>query len=359
MTAVAPSNYIAEWFGVRLYPQVKCRPSHVEAILANLCPFLTAVLRHRTRCVKPNNALGVCTIATTRAETKDWVVCPYRALDPALLKFVVSVLFSLTDPDVSVYPVVALEDPESLALIRQDLAQGKCVFVFFQDKLGGEISVPGTPRSPELSFDVTLLPIQFDGSTLLLSNFAVYESQTMDFHGSYRHAVTALRNAIDLHRDSFPTVVSQNTEWLGRGIEGPNIANVFKRTFYQLLLKFRLSGRGSCVGVLLSLPLSVWQSWAPHLGAPALLAHGPYQVLAGAPLDPPTHSWICVFQADTATDEPVEPLVARNLINVDPGRLLDAAFRDVPDHIAATLMTHISEAILARVQRSYPDARCV
>ena len=77
----------------------------------------------------------------------------------------------------------------------------------------------------------------------------------MDFHGSYRHAVSALEAAVDLHVDEFGKQVENNQKhgW-GRKIEGPNIANVFKRTIYQLILKFGLSGQDRCAGVVLDFP---------------------------------------------------------------------------------------------------------
>ena len=44
----------------------------------------------------------------------------------------------------------------------------------------------------------------------------------------------------DLHRGDFPAILQNNLNWARRGVEGPNIANVFKRTFYQMLIKFQL-----------------------------------------------------------------------------------------------------------------------
>ena len=79
----------------------------------------------------------------------------------------------------------------------------------------------------------------------------------MDFHGSYKHAVSNLRDAHRLHKKYFSKALKDNPSWMAQGVEGPNIANVFKRTFYQTLLKFELSKKGAAAGTILALPQSV------------------------------------------------------------------------------------------------------
>jgi len=140
--------------------------------------------------------------------------------------------------------------------------------IFFQDKLGGEISVIGTAQSPEMSFDVTLAELVVQNGEFRVARYGALELQTMDFHGSYAHTVKNLRDALRLHRDGFPEALSQNLQWAGEKIEGPNIANVFKRTFYQIMVKFQLSGQGAAAGTVLALPRAVWESWQPFLGRP-------------------------------------------------------------------------------------------
>jgi hypothetical protein len=73
-----------------------------------------------------------------------------------------------------------------------------------------------------------------------------------------------------LHGDDFPNVVESNPGWLSERMEGPNIANVFKRTFYQMILKFQIAAHAPCVGAVLAIPASVWDSWQRHLGKPKL-----------------------------------------------------------------------------------------
>ncbi len=89
----------------------------------------------------------------------------------------------------------------------------------------------------------------------------------------------ALTNALDLHGSDFPEILQNNLDWARRKVEGPNIANVFKRTFYQMLVKFQLSTGDAAAGTVLALPKSVWDSWQPFLGGPTLIETG-----SGTPL---------------------------------------------------------------------------
>jgi hypothetical protein len=125
----------------------------------------------------------------------------------------------------------------------------------------------------------------------------------MDFHGSYRRVVQNLNDALRLHRKDFSNILQQKPEWLSEKIEGPNIANVFKRTFYQIMLKFQIGAQGSCVGSALGLPRSVWDSWQRHLGAPELTA-GADGVYSLRRPDAPSHripAWIYVFDVNATS----------------------------------------------------------
>lgn len=98
------------------------------------------------------------------------------------------------------------------ALIREIARTGRG-YLFFQDKLGGEISIGGTAKSPEMSFDATLVEIlRAKDGTLQPGRHGLMEVQTMDFHGSYREAVAALNNALDLHAEGFPATLQQNLD---------------------------------------------------------------------------------------------------------------------------------------------------
>src|SRR3990172_11657502 len=76
----APKNYMGEWFGHRVYPQVKCATVPISEFSSSKCPFLSASTQTTRECVKSDNSKGVCTITTTTGTTKDWIVCPYPSL---------------------------------------------------------------------------------------------------------------------------------------------------------------------------------------------------------------------------------------------------------------------------------------
>jgi hypothetical protein len=128
------------------------------------CPFLTQALKRSTPCIKAAPSRGVCTIsASSNGPRQDWLVCPYRALDDGLLGDMVCRLYGIPPLDpVLIRPVVALGEITGRSEILNAVCSGARVFVYFQDKLGGEISLAKTPASPELSFDITvteLLPV--------------------------------------------------------------------------------------------------------------------------------------------------------------------------------------------------------
>ena len=135
------------------------------------------------------------------------------------------------------------------------------------DKLGGEIDIPGSKRSPKFKLDTTLVEILGSGKGASIGRHGILEVQTMDFHGSYREATLSLTHALKLHPRDFATQLRANPNWASAGIESPNIANVFKRTIYQILFKFQLGHHPDCAGAILALPGSVWESWQPHLAA--------------------------------------------------------------------------------------------
>ena len=271
-------NFVSEWFSQRIYPTVRLDVARVSGENAGRCPFLSKVLHRSTSCVKNTNSTGVCTVSSiSNGARQDWLVCPYRVISSNIVRRGCQLIFGLTH-EVTPVPVIILEQADELRAFATAVNENGAGYLFFQDKLGGEISVIGTPRSPEISFDVTLVEIKPDGqSGFLVARYGILEIQTMDYHGTYKHAVSNLRDGLRLHPTSFPEALQTNLlHWAGEGVEGPNIANVFKHTFYQMLLKFRLAGDGSAAaGTVLALPRSVWDSWQPFLGAPELEDEAP------------------------------------------------------------------------------------
>ena len=236
-----PGNYISEWFGYRVFPVVSNAPQMIEFQERRQCPFLSASTGEPRECIKSESSKGVCTISSVTSERRDeWLVCPYRAVEGDLLEPATRRLFAVRPScGVVIASAPSLQKPEVRTSIVGALEEGKRAFVFFQDKLGGEISLPRTERSPELSFDITLVEIIAKEETFGIGQYGILEIQTMDFHGTYKHAVQNLTDALRLHKQEFPTALSTHQEWLSEHVEGPNLANVFKRTFTRWYSNFR------------------------------------------------------------------------------------------------------------------------
>ncbi len=339
-----PANLVSEWYGVRLYPSAADALQAMDRLRSKQCPYLSDALEEAVGCIKRANSSGVCTVTTTKMGTKDWVVCPYRVLEREIISEVTRVIFSDRRQDIAVYPVVHLGDEARCARIL-DRARHGTVYLFYQDKLGGEINISGSAETPELSFDITIVECGFDDGWLLLKRYGIFEVQTMDFHGSYRHAVRALEQAVDLHGDAFAQQVDENQSWLGRNIEGLNLANVFKRTIYQTILKLGLGRKDRCAGVILGLPEAVWESWAPHLGG--LGWEGDDEDTDG--------SWLLIFSPQGPGSDAERTI--RRVIPIKASTLVRRAFMVVPEKIQETAMPSLFEGILRRTRSFYSSTR--
>jgi hypothetical protein len=364
----ASRPHIAEWFGHRIFPTVSPGYKSIDDQQSGRCPFLTQTLERSTSCVKAPNSRGVCTIsASSNGPRQDWLVCPYRALDDGLLGDMVHRLYGLLPLDPAVIrPVVALADEAGRSQIMAAVRGGVRTFVYFQDKLGGEISLSRTGASPELSFDITvveLLPADpqpgLSQPAITTGKYGVIELQTTDTHGSYSHAVTALNSALDLHKERFSEQLAENPEWAGRRVEGPNISNVFKRTFYQIAFKFQVTKRETSAGCALALPQPVWDSWQPFLGAPELHEQpdGTWRLLDDQATRP--SDWIYVFDIDTQAGPGGQPapIHVSLVIGTDAATLSRAAFEIAPAKAVAHGGEHdaVAETITRRLGRYMPE----
>ncbi len=240
-------------------------------------------------------------------------------------------------------------------IVRQ-ANDGALTVVYLQNKLGGEISVSATDRSPELSFDMTLIELAPAGSQdVCVGRFGVLELQTMDFHGSYRLAVQNLKDSLRLHGTAFADVLQKNPRWLAERIEGPNIANVFKRTFYQMMLKFQLGVHPRSVGTSLAIPQAVWDSWQPHLGRPGLisLGDGTYMLQRPEAGEAAARAWIYVFDIDEHSDTHPNPIVVKRTISTNAAAIAYYALEEVPNRAfsdagaAATVVATIHRRLCA------------
>ena len=149
---------------------------------------------------------------------------------------------------------------------------------------------------------------------------------------TYRRAVQNLRDSLRLHGDRFADVLQENDRWLGERIEGPNIANVFKRTFYQMMLKFQLGVHRRSVGTSLAVPQAVWDSWQPHLGGPALVARadGTHALHHPDVSDASILAWVFVFDVDTESTRHPNPIVVTKIIVTNAASIARCALEDVP-----------------------------
>lgn len=372
-------NYISEWFGRRIYPVVRLRDTREQTgSNKNVCPFLSEVLSVRAECWKSESSKGVCTInsasnrvgESSRRVRQDWLVCPHRVIHTDLVKESCALIFGDDAGHQYPVPVSALRDAGKLDTFKvaiQDRGRG---FLFLQDKLGGEVSLSGTAKSPSMKFDVTLVEVLRSGSGGFdIGRYGIMEVQAMDYHGNYKSAVSALRSALDRHPSDFPQQLQNNLEWARRDVESPNIANVFKRTFYQMLIKFKLASGGAAAGTVLALPKSVWDSWQPFLGGPTVEAtDAGYSVIKGAPATA-LNAFICIFDIDAAAESmdvdktgaagqsDISPVRIETFIKVDPETLAHHAFNEVPREILRNLAGTdlIMASIRERMAQWWPE----
>lgn len=368
--AQGPNHFVGEWFGQRIFPVVQLGEASLATMQNETCPFLTAAVGESQRCIKAAASLGVCTI-TSKDATRygqddgsiDWLVCPYRTLDHGLLDEAAQRLFELPkDATITIITAVRLEDEDVRAQVQHSLADGGRVFVYFRARLGGEITLSPTERSPEFSFDITLVELAAGDGHPAIGRYAIVEVQTMEFHGTYGQATSALRNALDLHSDDFGPQLQSNPEWAGRAIQGPSIADTFKRTFYQMMFKFQLGLHARCAGTMLALPRAVWNTWQPHLGAPELVPNPDDPLLhtlpkpQGVSLTDAITAWILVFDIDHAAGTSPNPLHIDAVIRTDTPTLLHYTFDVAPEAaLGGGAAGRLYTNICSRVLTSWPD----
>jgi hypothetical protein len=281
-------------------------------------------------------------------------VCPYRALDRGLLEDAARRLFAaLPDRQIHIVPAPSLRRDEIRQTLMEALGNADLVLVYLQDKLGGEVSLSATARSPELAFDTTFVELVPHGTSITVGRYAILELQTMDFHGTYRFVVKNLEDALRLHGPGFPRALQENPGWLSERVEGPNVANVFKRTFYQTVLKFQIAGHGECVGSVLAIPASVWNSWQRHLGAPELAAEmdGTFSLRRPGAASTLGHAraWIYVFDLDAGNVVSPNPVNITRIIATDAESIAYYALQAAPH--AAMEAGGSADRLLANIRR--------
>ncbi|MGW5173346.1 hypothetical protein ACWERY_03145 [Streptomyces sp. NPDC004082] len=362
-------NYVAEFFGYQVYPKVAGGQKALSAQDAGRCPFLSSATAEDRACVKAETSRGVCTVSTVvDAERYDWLVCPNRALDPRFMGQAARRLFGYPE-EAALHFIAAptLGDSNTRNTIRDALQNNEHVLVYFQEKLGGELGISKTSVSPEFSFDWTLIEVLAVAPELSLGRFGILELQTMDFHGSYKHAVEMLSSALEDDPAGFHDYLrsEQGRAALSKKMESPNLSNVFKRTFYQMVYKFQLAGHSDCAGGGFAIPRSVWMSWARHLADPNLVEQqdGTFvltreeegtRVLKG-------NSWIFVFELDksrhSGTDGMVDTVKPWKVIRTDAETLIGLALRDSPLLALAdgSPISSVTNRARQKIRRLWPD----
>lgn len=347
-------NFVSEWYGHRVYPLVAGGRDVLRVQKQGACPFLSTAITQTTACIKLPNSTGVCTISSTsNGRRQDWLVCPHRVLGSRLLDDAAERLFGVPPGKVlRTFAAPSLLRPEVRTAIETMLHNGDRTILYLRSRLGGEIGVPQTERSPEFSFDITLVELTGDPVRPRLGKFGILEVQTMDFHGTYQRAVQNLQQALRLHDRKFHTMLMTNQRWLSERVEGPNIANVFKRTFYQMLLKFQVGADEASAGCVLALPAAVWDSWQRHLGRPELgqRADGTSSLVKpGVDLQGKVPAWILVFDIDAAPNPSPNTVTVQRLIATDTESFAYYATKVAPE--AAITEHGASTAILGVIQR--------
>lgn len=366
------NHFVGEWFGQRIYPEVQLDKASLRTLKSERCPFLSLATGKNEPCIKPAASRGVCTITSRdgllyerAGDSIDWLVCPYRTLDPMLLEEIARRLFEVDEAsEVFIPAAVTLGEDPVRSRVRQLLDSGGRVFAYFRARLGGEISLSPTDRSPEFAFDITLVELEDNGTDQPeIGRYAVVEIQTMEFHGSYSAATTALVAALDLH-SNFASEIKANPEWAGRKIQGPSIADTFKRTFYQMVFKFQLGIHEHCAGCALALPRSVWNTWQRHLGRPTLTpVVGDSKLFTlskpeSVSLTEAATAWIVVFDTDMSVGSSPNPLPVDLVVQTGAPTLVHYAFDVAPEEALGGGATDALYAdICARVLTWWPELR--
>ena len=331
--------------------------------------LISAATRTAAPCAKRDRSglpIGACTIGAGSANAPvDWLACPARVLDTdfTLLDLAVRRLFGVPAGERLVLrPVSALAVETVHDEVTAALADGGArVFVFSQRFLGGEVSIPGTAGSPAASIDSSVVELVSDGTGgFHLGQYVLFEIQTMDFHGSPLHARARLTAARDADPISYHQDIAEHPEWTGERVEGPNIANVFKRTIYQTILEIQMARDPECAGFAIVLPLPVWESWYAHLGLPQLEEDGGVWWLRApvsreSGLVEPARAWIFVFDIDRDSAESPQPLAVRRPISTTSADLLHYAFERAPQYaIENGALTRYKRSLEVRVRRYWP-----
>lgn len=377
---IADGNFVAEWFGHRVWPTVSGTAEALKDQCARSCPFLTVATGQPTLCTKTSakddwagEPYGVCTVSSdSNGRRQDWICCPYRTLDQhfTLLSSAVRSCYHVPDAtDIVLLPVTVLHRSEQRERMAAGLRTGSRVFVFSAVKLGGEIDLPETDASPGAAVDMSVIEVlgldPASGQPKDFGQHMFYEIQTADFHGSPLHAAGALRALCPRDNGAeFHARLSEAIEVCGTGMEGPNKANIFKRTIYQMIFKIELVRHADCAGFAIVLPVPVWDSWLRHLGQPALVQVGTDGKTAAllaegedaANITATSKSSVYIFDIDRTSSESPQPLKIIHRVLASAAALQHFAFDVAAEEaIKRNVVPSFRSSFIDRVGRGWAD----
>lgn len=374
-------NFVAEFFGHRVWPFVDDSEEAVKNQSSSLCPFLSGATASPMSCSKSargfEGSTGVCVVSSDSNDGKrqDWLACPYRTLDATFTLLLASVRTAYgvgCNDKILILPVTVLHLKNKRREVAAALAEGRRVFAFSGTNTGGEVDIPETEVSPGGKVDVSVMEVlslsDRTGEPVDFGRHMFYEIQTADFHGSPLHAVRKLREMLptkagqDYHR-----ALKSNMHVAGENVEGPNKANIFKRTVYQLIMKIQLSEHETCAGFVLILPVPVWDSWIRHLGKPHLAEvnsdEGHYVRLV-TPADrdnkvlDPVRAWIFVFDIDRESKESPQPLKLALRVATTSAALIHYTFQEAADQaMAQGVVEKFRDVMKSRVAEGWKGLR--
>lgn len=68
-------NFVSEWFGHRVYPNVVSTPEAIADQSEERCPFLSAATSEDRTCIKTLKSKGVCSVScVSNGPRQDWLV---------------------------------------------------------------------------------------------------------------------------------------------------------------------------------------------------------------------------------------------------------------------------------------------
>lgn len=369
-------NFIAEWFGYRVWDKVDTALQTHDLRTSTECPFLSKAIGHTKTCIKTGKGerpTGVCTISSdANGSRQDWLACPYRTLDEefTLIKEAVHLLYGVPrDADVLILSGEAIKQESYQKLLCDAINSGiRRAFIFLADKMGGEVDIPETTHTPGTKVDVSIievLSVGADGVPDKYGKHLHYEIQTADFHGSPLHAVREIEELAARANtpQAFYDELSADIQRCGIGVEGPNKSNIFKRTFYQAVLKIQFAQQqDDCAGFVLVIPTAVWESWKKHLGKPDMPAQNGITALARnqeerEAIMASTKAWIFVFEIEDAQplDGHPRPLKIVQRVGVTTEMLTHFAFEKVgqaalSNAVISTYRNSIDQRIRGAIQ---------